>query len=110
MTVCSAARHGRRAIGPFHAPSWTPDGTRVVFSARLSTAWPPFQPAFSRDTGFRLIRAGMFPQFTPDGARVTMADTPLGVAWILGADHERGRRLALCAVLGSRPAASSPRS
>ena len=68
------------ATGPFHAPSWTPDGTRVVFSRDVSTAWPPFQPAFSRDTGFRLIRAGMFPQFTPDGARVTMADTPLAVA------------------------------
>ena len=41
---------------------------------------PPFQPAFSRDTGFRLIRTGMFPQFTPDGARLTMADTPLALA------------------------------
>jgi Tol biopolymer transport system component len=66
--------------GPFHAPSWSPDGTRVVFSRDVSTAWPPFQPAFSRDAGFRLIRAGMFPQFTPDGARVTMADTPLAAA------------------------------
>jgi len=61
-------------------PSGVHDGTRVVFSRDVSTAWPPFQPAFSRDTGFRLIRAGMFPQFTPDGARVTMADTPLAVA------------------------------
>ena len=68
------------ATGPFHAPSWSPDGTRVVFSRDVSTAWPPFQPAFSRDAGFRLIRAGMFPQFTPDGARVTMADTPLAAA------------------------------
>ena len=26
------------ATGPFHAPSWTPDGTRVVFSRDVSTA------------------------------------------------------------------------
>ena len=92
------------ATGPFHAPSWTADGTRVVFSRDVSTAWPPFQPAFSRDTGFRLIRAGMFPQFTPDGARLTMADSPVALAKnsVLIMNADGGSR----AVLFSDPARS----
>lgn len=70
---------GRAAVpGEFQNPRWSPDGARMVFHREVETAWPPFQPAYSREPGFRLVRAGMFPSYSPDGAQIVMNNSPVG--------------------------------
>ena len=58
------------ARGSFESPSWSADGTQVVFHRETATEWPPAREEHSRDPAFRLFRTGIFPSFTPDGARV----------------------------------------
>jgi Tol biopolymer transport system component len=56
--------------GSFESPSWSPDGTRVVFHRETVAEWPPAREEHSRDSGFRLFRAGIFPSYTADGTRL----------------------------------------
>ena len=54
--------------------NWSPDGKRIVFHRSLDGTWPPVTPAFSRDASFAVVRAGVFPSYSPDG-RFLMSNT-----------------------------------
>ncbi len=58
------------ARGSFESPSWSTDGTHVVFHRETDTTWPPVHEEHSRDPAFRLFRTGIFPSYTPDGTRL----------------------------------------
>ncbi len=54
--------------GEFHSPSWSPDGTSVVFHRRTTRPTPAVREQGSRASGFRLLRInGSFPSFGPKG-------------------------------------------
>ena len=51
-----------------------PDGGRIVFHRAIEGTWPPVTPTFSRDAQFDVVRAGVFPSYSPDG-RHLMSNT-----------------------------------
>jgi Tol biopolymer transport system component len=59
--------------GQFQQASWTVGGRRMVYHKEVNRDWPPFQPVYSRDPRFTLIRTGLFPHYSPDGARLTVS-------------------------------------
>lgn len=66
--------------GSFESPSWSPDGTRVVFHRETVTDWPPMREEHSRDRAFRVFRTGIFPSFTPDGRRLIVGTNTRALA------------------------------
>jgi TolB protein len=58
--------------GNFSNVSWSRDGKRMVFHRAIEGVWPPLQPAFSRDSRFALVRAGVFPAYSPDGQKLAV--------------------------------------
>src|SRR3954447_25335774 len=69
----SGIEHVKAASGPrgeFGNPSWTEDGTRMVFHRETDSAWPPFQAKTTLDRGFQLIRTGIFPSYSSSGDRL----------------------------------------
>jgi len=58
------------ARGEFNTPSWSADGRRMVFHRDTGQSWPPVMETASPDPKFRLLRAGIFPSFSPSGDRV----------------------------------------
>jgi TolB protein len=57
--------------GPLRNPSWSSDGTRVVYYKVMPGSFT-MGPTFSRDPEFELTRitGGNFPAFSPDGTRL----------------------------------------
>ena len=64
----TVAGHGAR--GEFADPAWSRDGRRLVFDRDTGQAWPPVADAPSTDPRFHLLRAGIFPSFSPAGDRL----------------------------------------
>ncbi len=62
-------RQGAR--GEFNNPVWSSDGRRMLFHRDTSQNWPPVMETPSPDKRFNLLRAGIFPSFSPSGDRVT---------------------------------------
>jgi Tol biopolymer transport system component len=58
------------ARGEFNNPAWSPDGRRMVFHRDTGQSWPPVIETPSTDPQFRLLRAGIFPSFSPSGDRL----------------------------------------
>ena len=56
------------ARGEFESPDWSADGRRMVFHRDVETTWPPVREWHSKDPRFRLVRAGIFPSYSPTGA------------------------------------------
>jgi Tol biopolymer transport system component len=56
--------------GEFRAPSWSPDGKRMVFHRDVGKTWPPFERLPSLDPEFALVRTGVFPSYAPNGDRL----------------------------------------
>jgi TolB protein len=56
--------------GVFASVDWSADGARMVYHRTVDGAFPPFVRAFSRDSGFALVRTGFFPSYSPDGRRL----------------------------------------
>jgi TolB protein len=68
---------GRRGPhGDIRTVSWSPDGTRVVFSKRLETPRPTWQSAFSRNPNYELFQTGAMPAFSPSGKEFVTVTPP----------------------------------
>jgi TolB protein len=68
------------ARGEFKAPSWSADGTRMLFHREVASEWPPHRPWDSRDHAFRLTRTGLFPSWSATGERYVSNDGLRGIA------------------------------
>jgi TolB protein len=66
------------ARGEFRSPSWSRDGQRMVFHRDVEMSWPPHRPWPSRDPAFKLMRAGVFPAYSPAGDRLVSNDRTAG--------------------------------
>lgn len=88
---------GPGARGGIGAPSWSPDGARVVFHRETETGWPPHRPWPGRDARYRLVRSGVFASYSPDGAQLVLNDATAGILHndILKMDADGGRRAVL---------------
>lgn len=94
---------GDRTCGTGSEPSWSADGSTIVFAGPLSpitgdplVAFPDVYRAAADCTGVaRVIKEGTAPHLSPDGARITFGrgiiDT--GDVWIAKADGSEPRRL-----------------
>jgi Tol biopolymer transport system component len=72
---------GRAALsGEFQHVDWTPDRRRMIYHRDLGGDWPPFRAAYSRDAQIHLLRTGVFPNYSPDGTRMTMNNGRTGIA------------------------------
>jgi TolB protein len=58
------------ARGEFWNPNWSSDGRLMVFHRETESLWPPLQQWTSLDAGFRLVRTGIFPSYSPSGDRL----------------------------------------
>jgi Tol biopolymer transport system component len=69
------------ARGAFGTPNWSADGRRMVFHRDVDPDWPPppFREWHGRDPRFRLIRTGVFPSYSPSGARLVCNNQPAGI-------------------------------
>jgi Tol biopolymer transport system component len=66
---------GRASVaGAFSNVNWSSDGKQITFHRSIDGAWPPVTPAFSRDRQFAVVRAGVYPSYSPDG-RFLMSNT-----------------------------------
>jgi len=59
------------ARGEFNNPAWSSDGRRLLFHRDTAQSWPIVTEMPSPDPRFHLVRAGLFPSFSPSGDRVT---------------------------------------
>ena len=57
-------------LGMVRSPSWSPDGTRVVYHKLLDLKAPSWQKAWSRNPGYDLATTYTFPAFDPSGKRL----------------------------------------
>ena len=66
---------GRSEVrGVYSNANWSADGRRMVFHRAIEGTWPPISRTFSRDARFDVVRAGVFPSYSPDG-RALMTNT-----------------------------------
>ena len=65
--------------GEFWSPSWSPDGKTMVFHRETRSPWPPLQHWLSRNSGFDLVRTGIFPSFSPSGDRLVCNSATAGI-------------------------------
>lgn len=67
------------ARGTFGGPAWSPDGRTMVFHRDVDSAWPPNHVWPSLDPRFRIVRTGIFPSYSPDGAERVSNDQTAGI-------------------------------
>jgi TolB protein len=56
--------------GEFNNPVWSSNGRRMLFHRDTAQSWPMVTEMPSPDARFHLLRAGIFPSFSPSGDRV----------------------------------------
>jgi Tol biopolymer transport system component len=72
---------GRAALSnEFQHPDWTPDRRRMIYHRDLGGDWPPFRAVHSREPNIRLLRTGVYANYSPDGTRMTMNSGRTGIA------------------------------
>jgi TolB protein len=64
----SAGKKG--PLGMVRSPSWSPDGTRVVYHRLLDLKTPAWRKAWSRNPGYDLVNTHGLPAFDPSGKRL----------------------------------------
>ena len=83
---------GKLAIpGAIRSPSWSPDGSRVVYHKILSYYAHDWRPIWSRDSDFELVSTRWLPAVDPSGTRLVGTDNAnhsLNVVDI-GSEHSR---------------------
>ena len=62
--------------GDVRAAAWSPDGTRVVFSKRLTAPRSVWKKTFCRQPGYELTLTGIMASFSPTGDRFVMTGRP----------------------------------
>ena len=81
--------------GTFRNPSWSPDGTRVVYHRPDFTARPQNQPLYSWDPEADYRYTDVFPQFSKDGrlaiSQLNNLATPQAAIAVMNADGSNRR-------------------
>lgn len=67
------------ARGDFRAPSWAPDGRRMIFHREVGRGWPPHRSWPGRDAQFPLVRSGVFASYSPAGDALVLNDGTAGI-------------------------------
>ncbi len=65
--------------GEFNCPSWSPDGTRLLFHREVGQGWPPRRVWDSHDARFQLLRTGIFPSWSATGDQYVSNDQTAGL-------------------------------
>ena len=68
ISYSSTGREGPRGL--LRSPSWSPDGTRVVYHKLLDLKVPAWQKAWSRNPSYELVTTDTLPAFDPSGRRL----------------------------------------
>jgi Tol biopolymer transport system component len=83
------------AQGTFRNPSWSPDGTHVVYHRPDFTARPQNQPLYSWDADADYRYTDVFPQFSKDGrlaiSQLSNLATPQAAIAVMNADGSNRR-------------------
>ncbi|MBI4886150.1 MAG: PD40 domain-containing protein [Acidobacteria bacterium] len=86
---------GIATSGTFRNPSWSPDGTRVVFHRPDFTARPQNQPLHSWEPDTEVRYTDVFPQFSKDGrlalSQLSNLATPQAAIAVMNADGSNRR-------------------
>ena len=57
-------------LGLVRSPSWSPDGTSVVYHRFVGQGVPAWQKTWSRNPGYDLVTTNSLPAFDPSGTRL----------------------------------------
>jgi TolB protein len=107
--------------GEFSNPDWSSDRRRMVFHRDIGQNWPPVMRVATRDPRFQLVRAGIFPSFSPAGDRlafttgtaallhngIMVASADGSNRWVIHDDLERNAVAPMWSPLGDRIAFGS---
>jgi Tol biopolymer transport system component len=79
ITDAAAASGTAGARGEYQSPSWSADGSQMVFHRDVSMTWPPVERWPGLDPRFSLLRTGVFPSYSPSNHQLLTNSARAGI-------------------------------